>query len=122
MTFAILLIIILGVLAWMLWPGRRPRSYSTPVILATVIPIALLAIAAVIFQLLHNTGGMAGVSDISNTIFVIGLGLIGAAILILAGSIIARRGEVARDIGFGLCIAVALCAMEFAVLEGLAGV
>ena len=82
----------------------------------------MVAIAAVVFQLLHNATGKVGVSDISNIGFIVGLGLIGAAILALAGFALTQKGEVAKGIGFGLCIAVVLSVTEFGLLEGLAGV
>jgi len=122
MTFAIPLIIVIGVLAWVLRPGKRPTNSRRLTILVTVIPPVVVAIAAVIFQLLHNATGKVGVSDISNTLFIVGLGLIGAAILVLAGFTFAHRGEAVRGIGFGLCIAVVLYVVEFGLLEGLAGV
>ena len=106
----------------MLRPRKRTIEPRRATILATVIPPVVVAIAAVVSQLLHNATGKEGVSDISNTCFIIGLGLIGAAILALAGFAIARKGEVAKGIGFGLCIAVVLSLIEFALLEGLAGV
>jgi len=122
MTFAIPLIIVMGILAWVLRPRERLTNPRRLAILATVIPTGAVAIAAVIFQLLHNASGNAWVSDISNTLFIVGLGLIGAAILALAGFALAHKGEVAKGIGFGLCIAIILSAAEFALLEWLAGV
>lgn len=122
MTFAIPLIIAVGVLAWVLRPGKRPTKPRRLALMATVIPPVVVAIAAVVSQLLHNFTGKVGVSDIANIVFIVGLGLIGAAILALAGFALMRRGEVAKGIGFGLCIAVFLSVIEFAMLEWLAGV
>jgi hypothetical protein len=62
------------------------------------------------------------VSEVSNTCFIVGLGLIGAAILALAGFALTRKGEVAKGISFGISIAVVVSIIEFALLEGLAGV
>ena len=70
------LIIIIGILAWVLRPGRNPTNPRRAAILATVIPSLLVGIAAIVFQLLHNAAGTVEVSDISNTLFVVGLGLI----------------------------------------------
>ena len=122
MTFAIPLIIVMGILAWVLRPGKRPTNPRRIAILATVISTGVVAIAAVIFQLLHNATGKVGVSDISNTLFIIDLGLIGAAILALAGFALAHKWEVVKGMGFGLCIAVALSVAAVVLLEGLAGV
>jgi len=122
MIFIIPIVIVVGILAWVLRPGKSPTTPRRTAILATAIPPVLVAIAAVVFQLLHNAAGKTWVSDISNTCFIIGLGLIGVAILASAGFAIARKGEVAKGIGFGICIAVVVSIIEFALLEGLAGV
>ena len=121
-TLIIPLIIVIGVLMWVLRLGKRPTNLRRLAILATVIPPVVVGIAAVVFQLLHNATGKVGVSDISNIGFIVGLGLIGAAILALAGFALTQKGEVAKGIGFGLCIAVVLSVTEFGLLEGLAGV
>ena len=122
MTVAIPVIIIFGILAWVFRPGKSPTTARVSAVMATAIPPFVVAIVAVVFQLLHNAAGKVGVSDISNTCFVIGLCLIGAAILVLAGFAFARKGKVAKDIGFGICIAVILSILEFGLLEWLAGV
>ena len=122
MTFTIPLIIVVGVLAWVLRPGKSSANLRKRSILATVIPPGLVAIAAVIFQLLHNATGNVGVSDIANTFFIVGLGLIGAAILALAGFAVKRKGEVAKGIGFSICISVIVYTAAFGLLEWLGGV
>jgi len=91
-------------------------------ILSTVIPPAIAAITALVFQLLHNATGNAGVSDISNTCFIIGMGLIGTAILVLLGFAVARKVEIVKGIGFSISIVIILSILEFGLLEGLAGV
>ena len=106
----------------MLRPGKRPTNPRRVAILATAIPPPIVAIAAVAFQLLHNAVAKTEVSDISNTCFIVGLNLVGAAILASAGFAIARKGEIAKGIGFGICIAVVVSIMELILLEGLAGV
>jgi hypothetical protein len=121
-NFIIPLIIAAGVLAWVLRPGKRPTNHRKIAILSTTIPPLIVAIAAVIFQLLHNAVGRTWVSDISNTCFIVSISLVGAAILAMVGFVIARKGEVAKGIGFGICIAIFLSIIEFGLLEGLAGV
>ncbi len=121
-NFIIPLIIAAGVLAWVLRPGKRPANPRRTAILITAIPPLIVAIAAVVFQLLHNAAGKTWVSDISNTCFIVGLGLVGAAILATAGFAIARKGEIAKGIGFGVCIAVVISIIDLALLEGLGGV
>jgi hypothetical protein len=122
MIVIIPLIIAVGVLAWVLRPGKRPTNPRRIAILVTAIPPLIVAIAAVVFQLLHNAAGKTWVSDISNTCFIVGLGLAGAAILASAGFAIARKGEIAKGIGFGVCIAVVISIIDLALLEGLGGV
>jgi hypothetical protein len=122
MIFIIPVVIIVGILAWVLRPGKSPTTARVAAILATAIPPVVVAIAAIVFQLLYNAAGKTWVSDISNTCFIAGLGLIGAAILVSAGFAFARKGEVAKGIGFGICIAIVVSIIELALLEGLAGV
>jgi hypothetical protein len=122
MIVIIPLVIAVGVLAWVLRPGKRPTNSRRIAILVTAIPPLVVAIAAVVFQLLHNAAGKTWVSDISNTCFIVGLGLVGVAILASASFAIARKGEIAKGIGFGVCIAVVISIIDLALLEGLGGV
>jgi hypothetical protein len=122
MIVIIPLVIAVGVLAWVLRPGKRPTNSRRIAILVTAIPPLVVALAAVVFQLLHNAAGKTWVSDISNTCFIVGLGLVGVAILASAGFAIARKGEIAKGIGFGVCIAVVISIIDLALLEGLGGV
>ena len=122
MTFTIPLVIVVGILAWVLRPGKNSTTACTAAILVTVIPPVVLAIAAIVFQLVHNAAGKTWVSDISNDCFIVGLGQIGAAILASAGLAFSHKGEVAKGIGFGVCIAVIVSIIEFGLLEWLGGV
>ena len=122
MIVIIPLIIAVGVLAWVLRPGKRPTNPRRIAILVTTIPPLIVAITAVVFQVLHNVAGSTWVSDISNTCFIVSIGLVGAAILASAGFAIARKGEIAKGIGFGACIAVVVSIIELGLLEGLGGV
>ena len=99
-----------------------PTTARTTAILATVIPQVVVLIAAVSFQLLHNAAGNTWVSDISNTCFLVGLSLVGVAILASAGFAFAHKGEEAKGIGFGICIAIVLSVIDFGLLEWLGGV
>jgi hypothetical protein len=98
---------------------NKPRKV---VIFATAIPPLVAAIAAVAFQLLHNAAGKTWVSEISNTCFIVGLGLVGAAILASAVLAFTRKGEIAKGTGFGVCIAFVISIIEFGLLEWLGGV
>ena len=121
-TLIIPLIIAIGVPAWILRPRKSMTKPRRVVILATAIPPLVVAIAAVAFQLLHNAAGGTWVSDIANACFIVGLGLVGAAILASAVFAFARKGEIAKGAGFGVCIAVVVSIIEFGLLEWLGGV
>jgi len=121
-TLIIPLIIAIGVLAWILRPRKSVNKPRKVAILAAAIPPLVVAIAAVVFQLLHNAAGRTWVSEISNTCFIVGLGLVGAAILASAVFAFARKGEIAKGAGFGVCIAVVVSIIEFGLLEWLGGV
>ena len=122
MTIIVPLIIVVGIIAWLLRPGKTPTKNHMISILATVIPPLLVGIAAVIFQLSHNAAGTVEVSGISNTLFLVGLGLIGVYILALIGFALAHKGDIAKGIGFGICITVVLSVLELGLLEWLGGV
>jgi ABC-type dipeptide/oligopeptide/nickel transport system permease component len=122
MTLILPLVIVVGILAWVLRPRKSPTTARIAAILVTAIPQFVVAIAAIVFQLMHNAAGKTWVSDISNTCFLVGLALTGVAILASAGFAFARKGEIAKGIGFGICIAVIVAIIEFGLLEWLGGV
>ncbi len=122
MIIIVPLIIVVGIIAWLLRPGKTPTKHRMVSILVTVIPPLFVGIAAIIFQLLNNTAGTVEVSIISNTLFLVGLGLIGAYILTLIGFTLARNGDIAKGIGFGICIAVVISIIELGLLEWLGGI
>jgi hypothetical protein len=122
MIVIIPLVIVIGFLAWMLRPGKKPAPARRLAILVTTIPAFVVAIASVVIQLLHNAAGTVEVSDISNILFIVGLGLVGAYILTSIGFIVARKGDIAKGIGFGMCIAVVVSIIELGLLEWLGGV
>jgi len=82
----------------------------------------MVGIAAVVFQFIYSIGGDDGVANISNTLFIIGFGIICAAILTLIGLVVVRRWEIAKGIGFGICISVIISVIVLALLEWLGGV
>ena len=122
MIVIIPIIIVIGLLAWLLRPRKGSAISRKIAILVTAIPSLAVAIAAIVVQLSHNTAGTVEVSDISNTLFIVGLGLIGAYILALIGFIIMRKADIAKGIGFGICIAIAVSIIELGLLEWLGGV
>jgi hypothetical protein len=122
MTVIVPLIIVIGILAWVLRPGKEPTSHLRNAILVTAILSLAVAIAAVIFQLLHNATGTIKVAEISNTLFIVSLGLIGAYIFGTTGFALVHKGDIAKGIGFGICIAVIVSIIEFGLLEWLGGV
>ena len=101
----IYLIVLAGILAWVLRPGKKmttPRRVAT---LATAIPPVVPGILAVFFEvLLHQ--------DISNACVFVVFGLVGAAILASAGFAIAHKGELAKGIGIGTGIALIVGIIE----------
>jgi peptidoglycan/LPS O-acetylase OafA/YrhL len=122
MIFIIPLFIAACIVAWMLRPRKNISKSRKYAILAVILPSLVFAVTAVVFQLLQNATGNVEVSDISNTLFITGIFVIGAAMLALAGFAVTRKGEIAKGIGFGICIAVLLFVIEFGLLERLAGV
>jgi peptidoglycan/LPS O-acetylase OafA/YrhL len=122
MIFIIPLFIAVCIVAWMLRPRKNISKSRKYAILSVILPSLVLVVTAVVFQLLQNATGNVEVSDISNTLFITGIFVIGAAILALAGFAVMRKGEIAKGIGFGICIALLVSIIEFGLLEGLAGV
>ena len=90
--------------------------------LATIIPFLLVVIAAITSQLLHNAAGKTWVSDVSNTLVIVSTGLLVAAIFSAIGFAIAHKNEIAKGIGFGICIDFVMLAAEWGLLEWLSGV
>lgn len=122
MIFIIPLFIVVCIVAWMLRPRKNISKSRKYAILSVILPSLVFAVTAVVFQLLQNATGNVEVSDISNTLFITGIFVIGAAMLALAGFTVMRKWEIAKGIGFGICIALLVSIIEFGLLEGLAGV
>jgi len=122
MIFILPLVIIVLVLAWLLRPGKSPTKPRKVGILVSVLPPFTVAIAAIVFQVMHNAAGKTWVSDISNTCFLVGLGLTGLAILASLSFTIMRKVELAKGIGFGACINIIISIILFGFLEWLGGV
>jgi len=122
MIVTIPLIIVVGVIAWMIRPREKPVGPTRVCLWATVVPPCLALLLAIASQLLGNVAAIAGVSVLANTFFVIALGLVGTALIVLIIFAIKRKGEVVRAIGFGICISFILCILAFGLLEWLAGV
>jgi hypothetical protein len=59
---------------------------------------------------------------ISNTLTIINAGLIAAAILAAAGTWIARKSDIAKGLGFGVCVSVLVFVLQWGLLEWLGGV
>jgi glucan phosphoethanolaminetransferase (alkaline phosphatase superfamily) len=110
------------IVAWMLRPKKGMPVSRKYAIFAVSFSALALAITAIIFQLLQNATGNIEVANISNTLFSAGLLLICAAILVLVGFAVTRRAEIAKGIGFGICIAVIVSIFELGILEWISGV
>jgi hypothetical protein len=122
MIVIIPLVIIVGFLAWMLRPGLKPLRPQRNALLVAVILSLAVAVAAVIFQLIHNTSGTIEVAEISNALFLVSLGLILAGIMASIGFIIAQRKDIAKGLGFGVCLSVFISVVELTLLEYFGGV
>jgi hypothetical protein len=122
MTVIVPLFIVMVFLAWILRPGKNPSIQRRNSILGTTIPALIAAIAAIVFQLMHNASGTVEVSDISNALFIAGCGLIAAYILTSIGLALGHKADIARGTGFGTCIAVTISIIELGLLEWLGGV
>jgi hypothetical protein len=104
MIIIVPLIFLVGIVARVLRPGKAPSNSRKIAILATAVPPLLVGITSIIFKFLYNAAGTVEVSNVSNTLFLVGLGLIGVYILTLIGFTIVRKGDIAKGIGFGICI------------------
>ncbi len=122
MIVIIPLILIVLLIGWWLRPRKNAARSRIIAILAAAVPVLLLAVAAVIFQLRHNAAGGTWVSDIANLLAVSNAALIGLAALAAAGFGLARKNEIARGLGFGICISVLVFVVEWGLLEWLGGV
>ncbi|MDK2904847.1 MAG: hypothetical protein PWR12_923 [Eubacteriaceae bacterium] len=122
MIIIIPLSILMGFLTYKLRPRSTDMRYARFTGLGAFIISAVIAVASVVIQIIHNTAGEISVSGISNNLFIGGFffWLIGLAIaFILAFS---QKKELARNIGFGMCLTFFILVIELALLEGLGGV
>ncbi len=122
MIIIIPLILIVVLIGWWLRPRKNAARSRITAILAVAVPVLLLTVAAVIFQLRHNAAGGTWVADMANTLTIINAGLICAAVLAAAGFGLARKSEITRGLGFGICISVVVFVVEWGLLEWLGGV
>ncbi len=122
MIVIIPLTIVIGLLSWVLWPRKGSPVPRLIAILVTSIPAFVVAVAAIVIQLLDNASGTVEVSGTSNTLFIVGLCFIGACILAAIVFVVLRKMDVAKGVGFGICIAVAVTIVELGLLEWLGGV
>lgn len=122
MIIIIPLSIAIGFLAWWLRPHKLDARSSRIALFATLLPPVAMAIAAVVFQLVHNATGVISVAEVSNALFVAGLIFIGLGILVAIGLALFRKKDIAKSIGFGLCLSFFIMVVELGLLEWLGGV
>lgn len=122
MIIIIPLCILIGFLAWRLRPRVLETRSSRIALMATILPPMVMAIAAVVFQLIYKASGVIAVAVASNAIFVAGLIFIGLGILILIGFALFRKKDIVKSIGFGLCVSFFIIVVELVLLEWLGGV
>jgi hypothetical protein len=122
MIVIIPLLIAVVAVGWILRPRKDSSRSRKAAMLAVSVPSAVVALASIGLQLIHRLNGPEGVSEVSNSLFVIGLGIVVAAMVAIAGLVIARRIEMAKGLGFGTCVAVVVFVAELALLEWMGGV
>ena len=115
MTVIIPLALIAIIFAWYYRPKKGIIKARWIAILATAVPLVIISIASVLVQVCQNSTD----NIVANTLFIIGLCLAGATVLVLLGFIAARKTEIAKGIGFGLAIMIILSIVEFVSLEAL---
>ena len=117
-----MLAIIIGacVLALILRPGKTSTKHRIVAILTTAIPIIVVAIALVILQMIYSAAGNTGASSLSYTCLIVALSLIGVAILASVYFAFTHKVEIAKGIGFGICIVIVISALQWIWLDGLA--
>ncbi|MBN1191202.1 MAG: hypothetical protein JXA46_15705 [Dehalococcoidales bacterium] len=121
MSVAIPLVIVTGIIAWILRPVEITKDSGTLNILAVVIPPGLLAITALVYQVVFNAAGKTMVSDVSNALFIAGTCLTGAGLLASIGLAFSHRSKAAKRTGFGVCIDIIVYVILFVLLEWLGG-
>jgi hypothetical protein len=122
MIVIIPLAILLVILALLLRPKEKLAASQLVSAYSVIILSVVLALVAIVVQLLSNRSGIIEVSDLSNTLFIINLGVVGAALLVLLVFSFLRKWDRAKRIGFGICIALLICIVELGLLEWLGGV
>lgn len=116
------LFIVVCIVAWVFRPQKNMSKSRKYAILSVALVSLAIGIIAIAFQLSQYVTGNIEVSDTSNTLFIAGLSVIVAAILALSGFVFARKWEIVKGIGFGICIAVVVSIIELGLLEWLGGV
>jgi uncharacterized membrane protein required for colicin V production len=106
------LLMITGLLTWTLRPGKNTTESRRTASWVTAISVGITAVVSIAAQLFHYASGEWLVSTISGIFIDIGLGFIGLAILVLIGFAIARRGEIAKGIGFGISVGIIAIIVE----------
>ncbi|WKY48167.1 hypothetical protein Q5O24_02205 [Eubacteriaceae bacterium ES3] len=122
MIIIIPLSVLIGVLAYLFRPRSTDTKHARLFGLGVMILSFVLALVSVVVQIIHNTAGEISVSEISNNLFIGGFFGLGAGILVAFVLMIAGKKEIARNIGFGLCLTFFILVIELALLEWLAGV
>ena len=107
-----LVVLAAGILSWVLLRRKKMTTLHRVATLATAIPPVVPGILNVFFfVLLHR--------DFSNPIAFVAMGLMAGAILASAGFAIAHKGEIAKDIGVGVGIAIIVGIFELALPNAL---
>ncbi len=122
MLIIVPLIIIVGVVAWLLRPRRGMPASGYKATLTIITLAAVLAVTAVVFQMVHNASGAIEVYSVSNNLFIASLGLVVVGVLMAIGLVATHKNIIARGLGFGTCMAFVILVIQLALLEWLGGV
>lgn len=115
------IVIAVGILAWILKPRKDLSKAGKNAILLITISSLILAVVSVIVQLVQNSTGVPDLSNISNTLFIIGIVIIFLVIILTVFFAVRHQSEIVRALSFGACIGVIICVVELFILGWLAG-
>ena len=101
-----------GILPWVLLRRKKMTTLHRVATLATAIPPIIPGILNVFFFVLLN-------QDFSNPIAFVAMGLMAGATLASVGFAAARKGEIAKDIGIGVGMAIIVGIFELALPHAL---
>lgn len=122
MYIYIFIVVIIGFLAWLYRPKGKISNPGKYAMLSVISLSVIFLIGAVISQVLHNASGVTEISPVADAFSFANLALIGIALIVVIVLVVKRKVEMAKAIGYGLFIALAIAILEFGLLTWLSGV